>query len=497
MDTRRWTPLFLLLLAAAPSPGHPRLRGAGARRRALRPRIAVPGPRELPSLAPAGPPAPHHPHARPARPVDAGRADGALPPGLVPNPVGLFHRRLRARRVHLDAAAGGADLGDPPCGALRAQPPGPVPVGRGDARSPGALARPFLPRDLGRWEPLGAGLLAAAAYLVRPGAIPLLPAFALAALLKKDRAAFIKGLLAPVAVMGLWALWSRQGGGVQETSELANNYGGRLFATLPRVAGLNLLSMARAWGSTFLPPGAPGGALGLAGRGALLAGGGRGVERTEKTGRRRLLSGRQPRHAPGLALVVRPGSLAHAPAFPSMARRARPPSGSAPGSWARRWPCSSPPTGGCGSVRRSPPKRLPTPTPTPGSARTRPPRISSPGPSTPGTRVHGKGLRPPPAGGRGPELPGRRRPSKNRLPALGRTPGHRLQPARQRPCPRPGTPAENPGRPALLHARLRRERPDLPPDHAAAFRAREAANPFTNPSSGPSTMTRSRGSVPE
>jgi hypothetical protein len=112
------------------------------------------------------------------------------------------------------------------------------------------------------WESggfLAAGLWAAAAYLVRPGSLPLTAAFALAALLKKDARPFLKGILPTAAVLVPWSLWSsRSGLGWNwKLTELHTNYGAHLWRMITQTSIVNAQSLSRCWGSTFLPPQAP------------------------------------------------------------------------------------------------------------------------------------------------------------------------------------------------------------------------------------------------
>lgn len=118
------------------------------------------------------------------------------------------------------------------------------------------------------WEdrrPMRAGILAAIACLVRPGALVFPAAMALAALLARDGRSLLK-IIAPSALAALaWKLWCARAAGLPESLELRAQYADGLWTVLSRTARFNLASMMETGGSSFLPPASPGAAAMLAG----------------------------------------------------------------------------------------------------------------------------------------------------------------------------------------------------------------------------------------
>lgn len=99
-----------------------------------------------------------------------------------------------------------------------------------------------------------AGLLCAAACLVRPGALVFPAALGLAALAARDWKKLLKVAGPVLAAVLLWKGWCARAQGISEGLELGIQYAAGIGTVLPRAARFNLASMASTWGSTFLPP---------------------------------------------------------------------------------------------------------------------------------------------------------------------------------------------------------------------------------------------------
>lgn len=143
---------------------------------------------------------------------------------------------------------------------------------------------PFLLGTLGflhLWEKnrlpdFAAGAWLSALYLIRPAALPLWGAVGASLLIQRRYRSLIKTFAVPAATYLLWARWSGQGGGVEESIELNLLYGGKGPGQWILNAGLNAAQLARTWGATLLPlPWARGAAAPALGAGllALSAGG--------------------------------------------------------------------------------------------------------------------------------------------------------------------------------------------------------------------------------
>ncbi|TBR23870.1 hypothetical protein EPO15_05140 [bacterium] len=122
------------------------------------------------------------------------------------------------------------------------------------------------PRPAPGWA---AGLAAGAAYLVRPGLLPLFPALALAYAARGRRKDAAQSAAASAAVWGLWRLWASSFGGVSDLREGLGAVASAGWDVWPRIAAANLGALVELWGRTVTYSGEPGGPALAAG--ALLA----------------------------------------------------------------------------------------------------------------------------------------------------------------------------------------------------------------------------------
>jgi hypothetical protein len=98
---------------------------------------------------------------------------------------------------------------------------------------------------------LGGELLAA--YLIRPAAIPLWMALWIALAWRKRWRDLAWAAAIPLGGFALWWMWSRAGGGVQETNELRALYTGATPAMVWTNALTNFATFLRTLGQTLLP----------------------------------------------------------------------------------------------------------------------------------------------------------------------------------------------------------------------------------------------------
>lgn len=113
----------------------------------------------------------------------------------------------------------------------------------------------FLLWEKNRLPDFAAGTWLSVLYLIRPAALPLWGAVGASLLLQRRFRSLLKTFAIPALTYFLWARWSGQGGGVEESVELNLLYGGKGPGQWFLNAGLNAAQLARTWGATVLPVG--------------------------------------------------------------------------------------------------------------------------------------------------------------------------------------------------------------------------------------------------
>jgi hypothetical protein len=103
-----------------------------------------------------------------------------------------------------------------------------------------------------------AGLLAALAYLIRPGLFPLVFALAAAYWVRGRRRDAAAALAVPAAAWGLWRAWAAGRPGVSDLQEGLGSVAASGWAAWPKIAAANLGAMAELAGRSYSWKGEPG-----------------------------------------------------------------------------------------------------------------------------------------------------------------------------------------------------------------------------------------------